>query len=293
MPGSGSPPEVDVRDLPLHSPNTFDGPSLAQHLEKLLLCVRNGTQKIDSPREMAKEIVAQFKKECANTPSAKEEKELTDAIAGIILEVREGVGAFAAKSESKLEEAAKRVVLELVVKIGEAFSLEVIIPEKEKLRSSGQRARSFCFLAGTRVLMVDGSSKNIEDVRAGDMVCSCDPDTKEMVEGEVRDITRARREGYWRINNTLLCVTGEHPIYSKNKDGQEGWAVLDRNAAKRTGRMLLRAGDMVFTRDKKWLEVTYVGYVPRPTDVYNLKTVQKHHTFFANGILVHNGIKMG
>ena len=45
-----------------------------------------------------------------------------------------------------------------------------------------------CFLAGTKVAMADGSYKNIEDVKVGDLVKTYDLEKRRIVEGRVTKV---------------------------------------------------------------------------------------------------------
>jgi len=145
--------------------------------------------------------------------------------------------------------------------------------------------------------MADGTSKRIEYMQIGDEVRSCYVETKETMPALVRELEYARREGYYLLNDGLLNVTGEHPIYVKKKDGAEQWAVCDRKSVARAEKMndplkrtILETGDMVYTAAGTWINITSIEYVPGVVDVYNLRAVAKPNTFFANGVLVHNGV---
>jgi hypothetical protein len=73
-----------------------------------------------------------------------------------------------------------------------------------------------CFPATTPVVMADGSSKRIEEVRAGDVVLSYDASRGALVPARVVEVRRHGRissvAGLVRINGTLLS-TRDHPFY--------------------------------------------------------------------------------
>ncbi len=82
-----------------------------------------------------------------------------------------------------------------------------------------------CFLAGTKVLMANGMSKNIEDIKPGDLVKSYDFDNKKMVDSEVayhHEHLAEEMGGYYLVINNNLCVTPNHRFYTKNGLVQAG-----------------------------------------------------------------------
>lgn len=77
-----------------------------------------------------------------------------------------------------------------------------------------------CFLAGTQVLMTDGSYKNIEDIEIGDMVKSYDLETSRLVSGRVNKVFHHPSEemsDYYLVINDALRVTPDHRFYSDGK----------------------------------------------------------------------------
>ncbi|MDP1709869.1 MAG: hypothetical protein Q8L21_03200, partial [Candidatus Komeilibacteria bacterium] len=73
-----------------------------------------------------------------------------------------------------------------------------------------------CFLAGTRILMSDGSTKPIEDIRVGDKIKTfSDPLRLIKDNGDVVKVFSHRVETYLVINGSLR-VTPEHLVYSNH-----------------------------------------------------------------------------
>lgn len=129
-----------------------------------------------------------------------------------------------------------------------------------------------CFVAGTTVLMQDGTQKNIEDVREGDAVLTRTEISNELVTARVSKTHAVDVPGYFVINGTLH-VTGEHVIWTNNT-----WkAVYD-----------LRIGDVFVNSDQQEIIVESIEWVKRNVTVYNIE-VEEYHAYFANGIFVHNG----
>jgi len=74
-----------------------------------------------------------------------------------------------------------------------------------------------CFLGGTKILMVDDSYKNIEDIKAGEMVKSYDEKNRGLVSGRVTDVFHYSAEemmyDYYLLINDVLQVTPNHRFY--------------------------------------------------------------------------------
>ncbi len=144
-----------------------------------------------------------------------------------------------------------------------------------------------CFLAGTGVLMADGSSKNIEDVELGDKVLATDPETGETREREVTativtdddkqftELTIATPEG-----SEKLTATYEHPFWSVDK---KDWVKAGD----------LKPGMTLRTDEGRTVTVTAARQYRDHARTYNL-TVEGLHTYYVlageTPVLVHNPI---
>ncbi len=134
-----------------------------------------------------------------------------------------------------------------------------------------------CFLAGTKILMSNGGTKNIEDVQVGDKILTRASDTSpQLVTDTVTNTYRHAVTDYLTINNSLN-VTWIHRIFINNawheaKDARIGDTLLDEN------------GNSV--------KITSITPHLGQFVVYNL-TTSRYHTFFANGFYVHNDKGIG
>jgi len=160
---------------------------------------------------------------------------------------------------------------------------------------SGGGGGGGCFPAGTRINMEQGV-KQIEDVGIGERVMSYDVNKEKFDVDEVEKIQSPVCKGIYVINDGLISVTDEHPFYVKKSDGRKGWAAIDPKAAIRQGSggdemMSLCEGDLLFSSQGEWIEVTDIRYIEGQIKTYNLRHVKKNNNFFANDLLVHN--KMG
>ncbi|MFG3234928.1 polymorphic toxin-type HINT domain-containing protein [Streptomyces antibioticus] len=160
------------------------------------------------------------------------------------------------------------------------FKLFQLAIEKSVLRLCGN-----CFLAGTDVLMADGTTKDIEDVVVGDHVLATDPETGETSPEEVTGLIRTDGDRYF---NELSVATGdgtdeltatyEHPFWSPS---EQAWIEAGK----------LAAGMTLLTDDGTTVTVTANRPFVKNARTYNL-TVDDPHTYYVlagqTPVLVHN-----
>lgn len=141
------------------------------------------------------------------------------------------------------------------------------------------------FVPGTEVLMADGTTKPIEDVRIGDMVLATDPKTGETsVKTVTAEITGT---GMKNLVTMTLAVEGEKVSITAT-EGHPFW-VPALNAWIDAGE--LAEGQDLRTADGKSLRVTGIKHTRQAAEVHNL-TVAGLHTYYvlagATPVLVHN-----
>ncbi len=127
-----------------------------------------------------------------------------------------------------------------------------------------------CFVAGTKVLMSDGSTKNIEDVKVGDRVLTFSQDGETKVIAEVTGTHQAKEAGVLIVNGDLK-LTAEH-ILKVNGNWQDAGSI--------------QLGDTLTGLDGPE-KVTSLEWQTGKFTVYNLE-IADHHTFIAQGVWVHN-----
>ena len=137
-----------------------------------------------------------------------------------------------------------------------------------------------CFLAGTKVLMADGSSKNIEDIKPGESVKSYDFEEDEFVDSMVsfHHVHKPCEMGdYYLVINGDLCVTPNHRFYT---DG--GWVSADN----------LKINDRLFCSSKTgFSSVKFINKVYEPVVTYDLSIKELDNYFVRLNnkfLLVHN-----
>lgn len=162
-----------------------------------------------------------------------------------------------------------------------------------------------CFTAGTLVAMADGTSRSIEHVLVGDRVLGQNGSINRVVEIE-RPLLGHRH--LYALNGSNFFVTAEHPFMT-----EEGWKSIDPAALAAEHSVLrvdrLAVGDRLLTLAAVAIPVgaggsinaeavdarveavalhSLVGQSADPaTQLYNLR-LDGDHTYFANGLLVHN-----
>ncbi|MGY3334030.1 RHS repeat-associated protein [Streptomyces filamentosus] len=141
------------------------------------------------------------------------------------------------------------------------------------------------FLPGTKVLLADGSTKNIEDVTTGDTVLATDPDTGETRGEEVLDVIVTKNDKDFTeltvktgTTTAKLVATDTHPFWSTSLGK---W---------------IEAGDIaegmtLRQADGSSAEVTALYRYTKRQQTYDL-TVDSIHTYYvlagATPVLVHN-----
>jgi|GEM_PF-3577631 len=139
-----------------------------------------------------------------------------------------------------------------------------------------------CFLAGTKVLMADGSYKNIEDVEIGDLVLSYEVETGKTLSCRVSKIFSHLSEemtyDHYLLINNVLRVTPNHEFYSNGKWVEAGD---------------LKVEDNLFTKTQnKNYVIQSIDKIYKKEPSYDLQVEQCHNYFVSidDGVdvLVHN-----
>ena len=133
-----------------------------------------------------------------------------------------------------------------------------------------------CFPAGTKIAMIDGSYKNIEDIKVGDIVKTYNVIKHENEKGIVTKLYKHSSDemygDYYLIINNQLKVTINHPLYVNGE-----W----KNAGE------IQIGDKLQNNKGKTIIVTSIKKIYKKVPTYNLE-VENNHNYYADGILVHN-----
>lgn len=154
------------------------------------------------------------------------------------------------------------------------------LSDKEiKEHHSGLRSKAkSCFIAGTKVLLSDGTTKCIENIKVGDIVVSREEFTNKLILSRViesKETNRVKHLVEIKLENgsSLVC-TPEHKIRLRN--GQY------KNAN------LLTVYDEIDS-DASIETISFINK-EEPTSVYDIEVDNESnsHNFCANGVFVHN-----
>ena len=148
-----------------------------------------------------------------------------------------------------------------------------------------------CFIGDTKITMSDGNTKNIENVIAGDIVLTYDPVTSLSGTGSVSYIQSPIKDDIIEFilsNGTTINATTGHPFWVINK----GWSAYSPEVTMVDHQMSvakMEIGDILLDIDGN--AVTLLDMKDNNTEfkkVYNILMSEGHHTYYANGILVHH-----
>ena len=151
----------------------------------------------------------------------------------------------------------------------------------------------FCFAEGTKVLMGDGTEKNIEDIVEGDEVLSFNEST---LENEVKKVIGTKKPihndmvKYVFANQTEIVCTFDHPFYVGNLE-LASFAPFLTNKRYQIDREVrqIKVGDLVHlsTNGSQTAIKDIIELDVNDTQTHII-TVEDNHNFYANNILVHN-----
>jgi hypothetical protein len=151
-----------------------------------------------------------------------------------------------------------------------------------------------CFVAGTTVQMFDGSLKEIQDIKEGDLILSLNMHTMNVeVDTVLKLPSHVRRYKIIRIvldDGNIIEFSPCHPFWIVGK----GWSVFDVHEAQNELSFnvnKIEEGDFVLCYVNGKLEKRRIMSLVDTgdyTEMYNVEHVKNHNNFFANGILVHN-----
>lgn len=142
--------------------------------------------------------------------------------------------------------------------------------------SGGGGGGGGCFIAGTKVKMADGTYKEIQEIKPGDIVYSYNLETGELVTDRVEKmITHEDSPGGYLIFNSRLKITGNHQVWVVNENV---WERADT----------ITVGDTVLNPDGKNVLIKSIDKTEGKNTVYNLHLNGENHNYFAEDFLVHN-----
>lgn len=149
----------------------------------------------------------------------------------------------------------------------------------------------FCFVAGTKILMANGQTKNIEDVKVDDEVLSFNEEKGIM---EIKKVINTKQPLHsdlvkYKFDNEIeVTSTHDHPFYVNGLDLASFKPSLTNERYKLDKEVKqIQVGDVVNATNSESKIVSITELPEVETQTYII-TVEDNHNFYANGILVHN-----
>jgi len=151
-----------------------------------------------------------------------------------------------------------------------------------------------CFDAGTKILMEDGTEKNIEDITNNDTVLSYNETLHQIIPNRVLSVFAFTNQNNDLVtltfnDGTIIHTTTTHPFLTT-----DGWVCLAPGHSTKLTTSLMQVGQQFYktenNTDLETLVLTNIEYTPLDNTshiVYNLD-IDNHDTFFANKVVVHN-----
>jgi intein/homing endonuclease len=210
-----------------------------------------------------------------------------DIVLEDILINRDGNETIVVEKENILGEVEVYHILD--VKDNHTYYAENLLVHNFKYGGGG----GFCFVAGTKVTMVDGSEKNIEDVVIGEEVISFNEST---LQNEVKKVIGLKTPihndlvKYEFANQTSITSTFDHPFYVGDLELASYTPFLTNKRYELNKEVKqIKVSDMVYLSNgvSRTAIKDIIELDEKDTQTYII-TVEDNHNFYANGILVHN-----
>jgi hypothetical protein len=153
-------------------------------------------------------------------------------------------------------------------------------------REAGTYGNDICFPGDMLVTMGDGSRRRLEDIKAGDIVATIEPDTRKGMNVKVKELTVHEARNYAITHLLLVSAAGEGRevrLFSRSLQATPNHLVMTLTGEKKAGE--LEEGDKVLTPDgifTVWDKQENAGGMQR---VYNI-VASGGSTFIMNGVVV-------
>lgn len=153
-------------------------------------------------------------------------------------------------------------------------------------REAGTYGNDICFPGDMLVTMADGSRRRLEDIRAGDIVATMDPDTRKTADVKVKELTVHEARNYAITRLLLVSAAGEGRevhLSSRLLQATPNHPILTLQGEKKMGELV--EGDKVVSPDgvfTVWDKQESAGGMQR---VYNI-VAEGGNTFIMNGVMV-------
>ena len=127
-------------------------------------------------------------------------------------------------------------------------------------------------MAGTPILMADGTEKAIESIVDADRVMAYDLTASTRKSAPVVAVAKPYQVDHYYVVNGTIRATGNHPMLSRGQ-----WIEVGQ----------LRVGDPLTAADGSSLPIRSIMRVDEPVTAYNFE-VGELSSYIAHGVVVHN-----
>lgn len=144
-----------------------------------------------------------------------------------------------------------------------------------------------CFGSGTQILMFDGTTKNIENIRDGDLIKSYDPFQDQLTNSQVSNLISTKPKQLYELvfQDRTIRITDDHPILnssnkwvSLNPDKSNINYIFDDPIFK------LRIGSEFFLpKERKFIKLLDVKTIDKKQNTYTIE-LKTNNSFIADGI---------
>jgi hypothetical protein len=145
-----------------------------------------------------------------------------------------------------------------------------------------------CFAKGTKIQLPDNSTKNIEDLKVGDLVAYMDFDTKTIKSAKIEKTEKVIHHGLvtYRFESGLtITATQDHPF----KIDKKGWSSLKPDKSKQYKRFenidKIKIGDIFITANGTDKLVS-IDFLEEEQETYTISKLSSGDNFIANGLIV-------
>ena len=145
-----------------------------------------------------------------------------------------------------------------------------------------------CFAKGTKIQLPDNSTKNIEDLKVGDLVAYMDFDTKMIKSAKIEKTEKVIHHGLvtYRFESGLtITATQDHPFIIDEK----GWSSLKPDKSKQYKGFEninnIKIGDFFITANGT-VKLVSIDFLEGEQETYTISKLSSGDNFIANGLIV-------
>lgn len=145
-----------------------------------------------------------------------------------------------------------------------------------------------CFAKGTKIRLADNSTKNIEELKIGDMIAYMDLETKQIKSSKIEKLEKVNHHSLvkYKFESGLeITATQDHPFRVENK----GWSSLKPNKSKQYKGFesidKINIGDFFLTANRTDKLIS-IDFLEGEQETYTISKLSSGNNFIANGLIV-------